>query len=57
MFSPPFSLAYVEMRFILARLIFNFNMRLDDSSKQWIERQRAYPLWARIPLSVYLEPR
>ncbi len=51
-----FSLAYAEMRLTLARIIFDFDMRLDDSSKRWIERQRAYPLWDRKPLNVYLTP-
>ncbi|KAI3399490.1 hypothetical protein diail_6752 [Diaporthe ilicicola] len=48
------NLAYVEMRIILARLIFNFDLRLADDSHRWIERQRNYGLWARIPLRCYL---
>lgn len=58
----PLSLAYVEMRIILARLIYNFDLRLAEDSHRWIERQRSYALWARIPLNCYLsrvspEPR
>lgn len=58
----PLSLAYVEMRIILARVIYNFDLRLAEDSHRWIERQRSYALWARIPLNCYLtrvspEPR
>ena len=48
------SLAYVEMRIVLARLIYNFDLRLAEDSQRWIERQRSYALWARIPLNCYL---
>jgi len=44
------------MRLILARIIFDFDLRLADDSKDWIDRQRSYPLWDRIPLNVYLSP-
>ncbi|KAI0485459.1 isotrichodermin C-15 hydroxylase [Xylaria cf. heliscus] len=50
------NLAYAEMRIILARLIFDFDMKLDPGSSDWIERQRAYTLWDRVPLGVYLTP-
>lgn len=51
------SLAYAEMRIILARLIYDFDLTLADDSKHWIERQKAFPLWNRIPLNVYLKSR
>ncbi len=44
------------MRLILARLMFDFDMRLADDGKDWIARQRAFSLWERIPLNVYLTP-
>lgn len=50
------SLAYAEMRLILANMIYNFDLTLADESKGWIEKQRAYPLWARGPLEVLVEP-
>jgi len=50
------SLAYAEMRLILANLIYAFDLTLADESKGWIENQRAYPLWKRGPLYVYAEP-
>lgn len=49
------SLAYAEMRLILARVVFNFDMRIADESRNWID-QRVYNLWKKGPLSVYLTP-
>ncbi|KAI1354177.1 isotrichodermin C-15 hydroxylase [Xylaria sp. FL0043] len=50
------NLAYAEMRIILARLIFDFDIKMADESKDWIKRQKAYTLWDRIPLNLYLTP-
>ncbi|KAK7743643.1 hypothetical protein SLS62_010546 [Diatrype stigma] len=50
------NLAYAEMRLILARIVYDFDLELADDSKNWIERQRAFALWDRIPLNVYLTP-
>ncbi|KAJ8121620.1 hypothetical protein ONZ43_g1973 [Nemania bipapillata] len=35
------NLAYAEMRIILARIIFDFDLKLDDESADWIKRQKA----------------
>lgn len=53
----PRSLAYVEMRLILARVIWNFDLKLADDSKDWISRQKVFLLWQKGPLNVYLTPR
>ncbi|RYP71152.1 hypothetical protein DL769_004740 [Monosporascus sp. CRB-8-3] len=50
------NLAYAEMRLILARIVYDFDMRLADDSKDWIKRQKTFSLWDRIPLNVYLTP-
>ncbi|KAI1112770.1 isotrichodermin C-15 hydroxylase [Nemania sp. NC0429] len=50
------NLAYAEMRIILARIIFDFDLRLDAESADWIERQKSFALWDRVPLGVYLTP-
>ncbi|TGJ86836.1 hypothetical protein E0Z10_g1936 [Xylaria hypoxylon] len=50
------NLAYAEMRIILARVIFDFDLKIADESKDWIEKQKAFVLWARIPLKAYLKP-
>jgi len=41
------SLAYAEMRLILARLIYEFDMVLADGSQKWLERQGAFTIWDR----------
>ncbi|RYO91199.1 hypothetical protein DL763_005069 [Monosporascus cannonballus] len=50
------NLAYAEMRLILARVVYDFDMKLADDSKNWIKRQKTFSLWDRIPLNVYLTP-
>ncbi|KAI0974801.1 isotrichodermin C-15 hydroxylase [Xylaria arbuscula] len=50
------NLAYAEMRIILARLVFDFDIKMAADSEDWIKRQKAYTLWDRIPLNVYLTP-
>ena len=45
------------MRLILARVIYDFDITLDEQSKQWIERQKTYGgFWNKIPLKTYLTP-
>ncbi|KAJ5397068.1 hypothetical protein N7509_005181 [Penicillium cosmopolitanum] len=50
------NLAYVEMRIILARMIFNFDMELDPVSNDWMN-QDAFILWEKPELMVKLTPR
>ncbi|KAI1868414.1 uncharacterized protein JN550_006330 [Neoarthrinium moseri] len=51
------SLAYIEMRLVLARMLFNFDMVLNDESRDWMANQRAYNIWSKPPLHVRLSPR
>ncbi|KAL2283049.1 hypothetical protein FJTKL_10163 [Diaporthe vaccinii] len=51
------NLAYTEMRIILARIIWNFEMRLADESRKWTESQEAWVVWEKPALGVYLTPR
>ncbi|KAJ2978276.1 hypothetical protein NUW58_g7547 [Xylaria curta] len=50
------NLAYAEMRIILARIIFDFDLKMAPESEGWIRKQKAYTLWDRIPLQVFLTP-
>ncbi|KAK9418901.1 hypothetical protein SUNI508_07673 [Seiridium unicorne] len=50
------NLAYAEMRLVLAKLIWNFNLRLAEDSKKWLEGQKSHLLWDKPPLNVYLSP-
>ena len=51
------SLAYVEMRVILARVLWNFDLALAEDSKQWRKDQKVFVVWEKGPLNVYLTPR
>jgi hypothetical protein len=49
------SLAYSEMRLILALIVFNFDMKLDDDAQDWIQ-QKNFLMWQKGPLKVHLTP-
>lgn len=44
------------MRLILAKIMFSFDLKLADGSERWIERQKAFNVWDRIPMNAYLTP-
>ncbi|KAH7043333.1 cytochrome P450 [Macrophomina phaseolina] len=50
------NLAHAEMRTILAPVIYNFDIKLAEDSKDWIGKQKIYCLWNKGPLNVYLTP-
>ncbi|GKT50059.1 trichothecene efflux pump TRI12 [Colletotrichum spaethianum] len=50
------NLAYVEMRLILARVLWNFDLKIADDSTDWAPRQKIYLLWEKGPLNAYLTP-
>ncbi|GJC87619.1 cytochrome P450 monooxygenase aclL [Colletotrichum liriopes] len=50
------NLAYVEMRLVLARLVWNFDIELAEESQGWAERQKVFILWDKGPLKVHLKP-
>ena len=50
------SLAYIEMRIILARVLWNFDMRIAEESLDWMSKQKIYNLWEKGPLMVHLTP-
>lgn len=49
--------AWAEMRSILARLVWAFEMELCPQSEGWDQGQRIYLLWAKPPLMVKLKTR
>ncbi|KAK1707539.1 cytochrome P450 ClCP1, partial [Colletotrichum acutatum] len=51
------NLAYAEMRLILARMIWNFDMKLSEESRGWDDKSQVYLLWEKGPVNVYLTPR
>lgn len=50
------SLANLEMRIILARLVWKFDLKLAASSEKWLEGQKVFDVWGKPPLDVYLTP-
>jgi len=50
------NLAYAEMRVILARILWNFDMELCEESQDWMERLEIYTLWKKLLLMVKLTP-
>ncbi|KGO64160.1 Cytochrome P450 [Penicillium expansum] len=50
------NLAYVEMRIILARMVFNFDMELDQPEEDWAD-QECFLLWEKPKLMMKLKPR
>lgn len=51
------NLAYAEMRTILARVLFNFDVKLAlPEMEDWMARQKVFNLWAKPPLMVHLTP-
>ncbi|EFY86111.1 cytochrome P450 [Metarhizium acridum CQMa 102] len=51
------NLAYFELRLILARLLWNFDMKLDESCENWVDDMVEYFGWERTPLLVSLARR
>jgi cytochrome P450 len=45
-------MAYHEMRLLLAKVLYNFDLKLCEESRDWIQRQRVYVLWEKVPLVV-----
>ncbi|KAF3015244.1 hypothetical protein E8E14_001181 [Neopestalotiopsis sp. 37M] len=50
------NLAYAEMRLILAKIVYNFDLKIADDSLRWLQDQKAYNLWDKPALNVYLTP-
>ena len=51
-----YSLAYAEMHLILARLLFEFDIELEDEKYDWIN-QRVFTLWEKPPLLLRLRKK
>lgn len=45
------------MRLILARMVWNFDMRLAEESRGWDENSQVYLLWEKGPVNVFLTPK
>ncbi|KAI1264703.1 putative cytochrome P450 [Xylariaceae sp. FL1019] len=50
------NLAYAEMRLILAKVLYNFDISIADDSRNWLDGQKAYSVWVKPDLNVHLKP-
>lgn len=53
-------LAYAEMRLMLARILWRFDLQLDEArmgGRDWLSEQRVWILWQKSPLWVILKSR
>jgi len=50
------NLAYAEMKLILARIIYNFDLTLMDQTSNWID-QDVHLLWRKKPLNMTVKER
>ena len=48
-----FSLAWVEIHSIMARMLLNFDMELCEESRHW-HNQKVFSLWDKPPLQIKL---
>jgi len=51
------NLAYAEMRLILSRTLWNFDVQIAEESKTWLDGQKTFVIWQKGPMNVYLTPR
>jgi cytochrome P450 len=49
-------MAYHEMRLLIAKVLYNCDLELCDESRDWIERQKVFILWEKLPLMVKVTP-
>lgn len=50
------SLAYYEMRVILARFLYNFDLELCSRNENWIQ-QKCWMIWEKGPLKIRINLR
>lgn len=51
------NLAYAEMRLAIARLLWNFDMKLEQGQDDWVDKQKTFVVYEKGPLMVKLHPR
>ncbi|KAJ4303218.1 hypothetical protein N0V90_002111 [Kalmusia sp. IMI 367209] len=50
------NLAYAEMRLIMAKVLWHFDLEMKPESEGWLERHRLFMLWEKPSLMVKLKP-
>jgi hypothetical protein len=54
-FLPSISLAWAELRLIIAAVFFAFDLELVDKEKDWVAAQEVHTLWLKPELLVKLK--
>ncbi|KAK8119161.1 Cytochrome P450 monooxygenase alt3 [Apiospora kogelbergensis] len=49
------NMAYAEMRVLLAHLLWNFDVELTDGTSRWIDEQKTWLVWHKIPMMMNLK--
>jgi hypothetical protein len=49
-------MAYHEIRLLLTKVLYNFDLELCLESNDWIEKQQIFTLWEKTPLMVNVKP-
>lgn len=49
------NLAYAEMRLMLAKMVWTFDMELDEGVGDWVSRCKVKQLWEKPPLPVRMK--
>jgi cytochrome P450 len=50
------SLAYMEIQLILARVLFEFDLQLQQESRDWLSRLKVFGFWEKPALVVKVVP-
>ncbi|KAK1991989.1 cytochrome P450 [Colletotrichum falcatum] len=50
------NLAMCQIRLTLARMLWNFDLEIEDDSRNWMEKLELYKIWKKGPLNVRLTP-
>jgi hypothetical protein len=50
-------MAYIEVRLLLAKLIFAYDMEIVDKTLDWEAEQQCFTLWQKPDLFVKVSPR
>lgn len=51
------NLANAEMRLLMCKVLWNFDLALAEDSKDWVDRCKCFVIWEKPPLHVYVKAR
>jgi hypothetical protein len=51
-----YSLAYAEMRLVVAKVLFSFDLELVDKTQDWFSGQKVFSVWEKPSLMVKVTP-